>query len=200
MPHLTFVLVCNLLAFAFSLAMYPFVIQAIRLGEKTNLATWISWLVMDIALLAAQYSQHAVSYQLAAYAAGTTAVLGFCVYRKVPMYWDITDTSCTVVVLVAAMIWWHTGRATDATIIYLSAMTVASYPMYKHFRRSKRIRLLPWVLNFIGAVFAVGAIKAFTVVDAAPAFTFLALSATFNFAVALTWRDEKIVSQVFMGD
>ena len=192
----------NWLALAFSAVAYVFyIVPILRKKETTTLSTWMSWFVMDSAVLVAMIDEHKVAYQLIAYSIGCVAVMLAAWKVGAASGWSRVDSTCTVLVILAAALWGVTGGPGLAVAIELFAMSIGSIPLFIHFWESpKPISPWPWLGNLVGAAFAIPAVTSWDVVGAAAPVTFLILSVIFNTAVLRTHRNSKFWSKVLLID
>jgi hypothetical protein len=151
----------------------------IKSGAKANLATWISWLLMDLAILAGMLQRKADVLLIATYTLGTLLVVIVCALGRPDFKWGQTEKVCISLVVVVIVVWALTGSAEVAICISLVAITIGSFPMAKGlWENPANEKLLPWVLVALGTFFSVLDIKNWTFVQAATPVWCLILQST----------------------
>ncbi len=183
------------LAFIFSaLAYVPYVWSLSKSKARPTLSVWISWLVMDGAIFAAALAKDIFLYQVGAYVVGCIAIIGVSLYKNPTLGWTKLDTICTALVLAAVALWAMTGDANIAMLVSLAAMVIGSLPMYRNvWQDPSREPMLPWLLNWAGALCGVLAITEWSIAGALAALVFFALSTSFNIFVLRQLLPRKAV-------
>lgn len=156
------------LSFVFSVAAYvPYTTSVWSSTSRPTLSTWLSWWIMDIAILAGMFAKDAVAMQMIAYVIGCAFVIGACLWRKAILGWTRLDSICMVLVFGAIVLWTLSGDADFAIIMSLVAVTIGCIPMLINvWHTPAREPFLPWVLITIGGLFGVAAIPKWTIADA----------------------------------
>lgn len=181
------------LAVLFSIAAYiPYIDGILRHGKRPTISTWLSWLVMDSAILAGMIAKGDIAYQMVAYVIGVCAVLAACMYKRTKVGWNGLDTLCMGLVFLAVVLWYYSGDADIAIVLSLVAISIGCVPMFQNvIKDPEREPLLPWVLNLTGAVFGIFAIKHLTIAGAATPIVFAAISFPINLIIFRGWVDRK---------
>ncbi|NTU66982.1 MAG: hypothetical protein HGB08_03600 [Candidatus Moranbacteria bacterium] len=169
----------SVLAFLFSLADYVVYIAYIIKSKdiRPTLSSWISWFVMDAAILAGIIAAGEMAWQIVACTLGSLCVI-FAIWRKrtFVMNWTRLDFSCLGIVLLSALIWGISGNPNIGIVINIIAITIGTVPMFRNLWRDPNIEpLLPWALVAIGGVFGILAISAWNLASALAPVWFLAL-------------------------
>lgn len=155
------------------------------------ISAWLSWVLSDATMFAAQIADKTVAWQLALYVGGPIVLIGLC-FRKGTMLararggaytwkaalfdWNHKDTACVAVVVVAILIWVINRNPDHA--IYLTSFSLligtiaVAGPLYKNPRREM---LSGWGLFLIGGIFGLGAIGNWNVTGALPIVEFALL-------------------------
>lgn len=167
----------NALAFIFTMILYLPYARAIRASAaRPTLSSWISWLIMDVAILAGMLAKGVFLWQMAAYIIGCAWIIRVTWKKGGALGWKPLDTVCVSAVALSAALWWLTGDAEIAIIVSLAAMIVGTVPLFRNLLEDpKREPLLPWSFALLGGIFGFLAIPAWTVAGAATPSVFLAL-------------------------
>lgn|GEM_PF-1161833 len=187
------VTVYDLLAFGFSAAAYvPYVRGILKRTTLPTMSSWISWLIMDTAILVAALAKHELPYQLTAYIVGCVVVIGTNLYVKASLGWTKLDSFCVGLVILAAVLWSQSGDPNVAIVLSLTAMFVGSISMcINDWADPHRESSLAWLCNLGGAIFGVCAIKNWTIAGALSPVFFLTLSIVFNIVIQRQWFDAR---------
>lgn len=156
------------LSFIFStLAYVPYTISTLTSSTRPTLSTWLSWWIMDVAILAGMFVKGAVALQMLAYVIGCAFVIGACLWRGANVGWTKVDTICMVFVLIAIVLWALSGDANFAIVLSLSAVLIGCVPMLKNILKDPaREPLFPWILVMVGGLFGIAAIPQWTIANA----------------------------------
>lgn len=154
----------------------PYVLAIISGEAKPTLSTWISWFLMDSAIFAGMIAANDIAYQMVAYIAGTTLVLGLSAYRRASLGWKTLDTVCVFIVVLAVGLWVYTGDPNLAIIFSLVAIVVGTVPMLSNLIKDPTVEpMLPWILVSIGGTFGLLAIPSWTIAGALTQIVFFLL-------------------------
>ena len=135
--------------------------------SRPTLSAWLSWWIMDLAILAGMYAKEAVAVQMVAYVIGCAFVIGACLWRRADLGWTPLDSKCMALVLGALVLWALSGDANFAIVMSLVAIAASCVPLIKNlWHDPTREPLLPWILITIGGIFGVAAIPKWTIADA----------------------------------
>lgn len=178
------------LSFFFSAIAYIWFVRGV-LESKTRptISSWISWGLMDGAILAGMVVAGEIAWQMAAYTFGVCCVLYACRYKKASMDWKNLDTFCVCAVCLAIAGWMMTGNPDVAIIVSLVAITVGSVPMLVNsWRNPHNEQLLPWTLIVTGGAFGVLAIKNWSIAGALTQVVFLLIQIAVFLLIARKFR------------
>ena len=170
-----------LLAFLFPIMTYVLYVQAILSGgAHPTISSWISWGVMDFAILSAMIAARSIAWQMVAYTIGTAVIIGVSLLKGVTVGWSNLDSVCIVVVIVAIILWIISGKPSVAVIFSIVAAVIGSVPnIVNVWHNPTNEPLLPWLLITVGSVFGVAAIKKWDTVGALTPIAFLVLQVAF---------------------
>lgn len=156
------------LALVFSVSAYgPYMKSVLESTSRPTLSAWLSWWIMDIAILAGMYAKEAVAVQMIAYVIGCTFVIGACLWRRANLGWTPFDSKCIALVVSAVVLWALSGDANFAIIMSLVAVVVGCIPLMRNlWHDPTREPFLPWTLITIGGFFGFLAIPRWTIADA----------------------------------
>ncbi len=168
---------CFLLSIGFYVAYIPSVLSG---KTKPTLSSWISWVIMDSAILAGMLAQGAISWQLVAYVMGTSVLLALCAWRGSSLGWKRLDSYCLSVSVLASALWAISGNPNIAIVLSLAAIVVGSMPMFVNtWKNSIHESILPWAVSFVGGIFSVLAIREWTIASALTPITIFVLQCIF---------------------
>lgn len=120
----------NILGVTLASLLYIYLFQQIRKGGvEQNLATWVSWGLLDIVAGVSLYVQGGNWYLLAIYIAGSL-VISTCIFRSAKFMWGLTETVCSVLVVISIIMWAQSGPW-YATIISTVGVAFATLPQLK---------------------------------------------------------------------
>lgn len=169
-----------ILSVGFSAAAYVFYTRSVLRSARPTLSAWISWGLMDGAILAAMIVAGEIAWQMVAYVIGVCVVLAASIYKKAALDWKRLDTYCLVIVVIAVTLWAISGDPNIAIILSLVAITVGCIPLIANvWKDPSREPLLPWLLITIGGFFGVLAIREWNIAAALTPVWFLALMGFF---------------------
>lgn len=179
----------GVLAFLFTIALYaPYAKSIIAQSARPTLSSWISWLIMDIAILAAMVAQKAIAWQMVAYALGCGFIICVTLWKGGTLGWKRLDSICVGLVAVAAILWWQSGDPDVAIVVNLAAMIIGSVPLWQNLREDPmREPFLPWCLALAGGIFGVLAIPALSIAGALTPVVFLLLQLYTIALIARRW-------------
>ena len=167
------------LAFLFSLAAYaPYAWEVFKNRAHPTLSSWISWLAMNVVILAGMLAQGTIAWQMVAYILGISLIIVMSLWKKIPLGWKRLDTFCVVSVGIAIVLWISTENPNTAIVISVAADCVGTVPMLVNiWHKPEREPYLPWILTIIGGGFGVLAIQKMSIADALTPIVFFALQA-----------------------
>jgi hypothetical protein len=155
-----------------------YVPEVIKRKTPPPLSTWISWFLMDVALIWTMWPK--ISPLLVVYFAGCCAMLVAYWRARLPFAWKTMDTVCLLIVVISLGFYFVSGNPEIAIGLILLAMTVSSGPLIVElYHHPEAEPIAPWMLIGWGASAAVAAVQKVTFVDAGPAICFLVLSVVF---------------------
>jgi hypothetical protein len=151
----------DLLALVVSVIAYVPLVRSIYTSKaRPTISLWISWGLMDTAILAGMIAAGEIGWQMVAYVIGVGFVLGVCIYKKASLGWTRLDTICLLIVIVAILMWALSGDPDMAIIFSLIAAVVATIPFARNLWIDPAREIMsPWVLFLIGGIFGVMAIQ-----------------------------------------
>lgn len=159
---------------------YVFYASAVLHSARPTLSAWISWGLMDGAILAAMICAGEIAWQMVAYVIGVVVVLAVSIYKKAILDWKRLDTYCMAIVVIAVALWAISGNPNIAIILSLVAITVGCIPLIANvWKDPSREPLLPWLLITIGGIFGVLAIREWNIAAALTPVWFFALMSLF---------------------
>ncbi len=178
------------LSFVFSVAAYvPYTRAVLYSSAKPTLSTWLSWWIMDFAILAGMFAKHAVAMQMIAYVVGCAFVIGACFWRKAILGWTRLDSICMLLVVCAIVLWALSGDANFAIVMSLIAMCIGTVPMLVNVSHAPaREPFLPWILVLIGGLFGVAAIPKWTIAAALTPVVFAIVQVAFVLLISRKFR------------
>ena len=178
------------LSFAFSVAAYvPYVKSTLSSTAKPTLSTWLSWWIMDIAILAGMFAKDAVAMQMVAYVVGCAFVIGACLWRSADLDWKRLDSVCMGLVVLAIALWALSGDANFAIVMSLVAVLIGSAPLLINILKNpEREPFLPWILITIGGLFGVAAIPQWTIAAALTPIVFAIVQVAFVVIISRKFR------------
>lgn len=165
------------LAFLFSIATYvPYTQAVLKSNARPTISAWISWWIVDIAILAGIMASGEMAWQLVAYIVGVIFVLGASIYKGCAGGWTRLDFICLGLVIVAVGLWAVTGNPRISIVITLIAMSIGTIPMLVNvWKNPTREPVFPWILVTIGGLFAVLAVQRWNIAAALTPLWMLAL-------------------------
>lgn len=165
-----------ILAFLLSASAYvPYVISVLTSDARPTISSWISWLLMDAAILAGMIVANEIAWQMVAYIVGAICVIGVSVYKGAALGWNWIDSISLVIVIIAVGLWGISGNPNVAIVLSLIAITIGSIPTVVNlWKTPTREPLLPWILILAGGICGVLAIPALNIAAAlAPLWFFI---------------------------
>lgn len=160
-----------------TIPVYHYYYKAVRGAEEpTTMSAWLSWLLLDLAILAGMIKSGAVVPQVVVYTIGTAWVFWGCYQRGFTLGWTRMDTGCLVVVVICAALLLFTKDAVAAIMLSTLACVVATIPMVGPlYRNPRKEPMLPWGLVSAGTFFALIALRKFDLENAFTPAVFLPL-------------------------
>ncbi len=120
----------NWMSVSLAVILYLYLARQIRKGSaEQNLATFISWGLLDTVAGVSLYVQHGNWYLLLAYVAGCALIVG-CIISSAKFTWGWVEIVCFAMVVVSIVIWKLSSPA-YATIISTAGVAIACYPQIK---------------------------------------------------------------------
>jgi hypothetical protein len=172
-----------------ALAYVFYVVMTLVKPARPTLSTWISWLIMDGALLAGMIAKNVFAIQMYVYPIGCVAVILACLCRKAGMGWTRFDSICVALVIIAVGLWYLSGNADIAIIVSIVAILIGTLPLFWHVWEDPSVEpLTPWVLVAIGGISGVIAIQHLTIADALTPIVFGIVQVAFMILVAQKFR------------
>lgn len=171
----------EVLSLIFTALAYVYYVRAIlKSVTRPTVSSWISWLMMDMAIFAAMLTEGIFSVQMATFVGGSIVVLIVCLFKKASVGWRMLDTICVAIVVAAVSLWALSGSATIAILMSLVAAIVGSIPMLVNtWQNPENETMAPWMTVFVGTIFALCALDSWTLVSSSAGFTFAALQLSF---------------------
>lgn len=121
----------NVLGVTLAFLLYIYLFQQIRKGGvEQNLATWVSWGLLDIVAGVSLYVQGGNWYLLAIYVAGSI-VISTCIFRYTPFALGWIETVCFLLVVASIVFWVRSNNPSYATVISTIGVAVATLPQLK---------------------------------------------------------------------
>jgi len=184
------------LSFLFSVGAYwPYAKSVWQSKSRPTVSTWLSWWIMDLAILAGMYFKDAVAIQMVAYVIGCGIVIGACILRRANLGWKRIDTICMLLVMAAIGLWAVSGDANFAIIMSLIAICIGCVPLFFNVLEApEREPMLPWALITTGGFFGVAAIPHYTVADALTPIVFFVVQVTFTLLIMRQFRKKVAVT------
>jgi hypothetical protein len=157
-----------ILSFLFSAGAYvPYVKAVLVSNARPTISTWISWGVMDAALLAGMIAADEMAWQLVSYIGGVGFVIAASVYKGATLGWTRLDSVCISLVFMAVGLWTLSGNPNIAIMTSAIATTIGTIPMVRNiWHNPTREPILPWILVVIGGGFGVSAVRSWTIAAA----------------------------------
>jgi len=120
----------NTLSIILAAFIYLHLARQIRKGSaEQNLATWISWALLDVVAGVSLFVQGGNWYLLTIYVAGCTLIT-CCIIGSAKFTWKAVETICFLLVIASIVVWTQTS-ARYATIISTAGVVIATYPQLK---------------------------------------------------------------------
>lgn len=192
--EMSLIRIYSALAFLFSIAMYvPYVKSVLSSKAHPTISSWISWCIMDAAILGAMIAQDAIASQMVAYVMGTVVVVAASLLKGAVLGWKKLDSICLVIVVAAVALWILSGNPDVAIMLSLMAIIIGTVPMIVNILYEPTHEpFLPWVLCLIGGFFGVAAIPAWTIAAALTPVVFLVLQVMIVVLVSRKFRSPEI--------
>lgn len=165
------------ISFALTCAAYPMYIWALsQKGTRPNVASWLSWLLLDVVILLAMWSSGENILQMSAYTVGTLFVVWAVIRMNPEMKFSLVDVTCLGLVAFAITIWFFFGNPELAIFLGLVGVTVGTIPMWVGLHKEpSNESLYPWGLIVMGGICAVLGIETWSFAEAAMPVWFLLL-------------------------
>lgn len=122
--------VYNILAVSLVVIIYVYLVQQIRTGTaRQNLATWTSWVLLDIVAGTSLYVQGGNWYLIAIYVVGGSIIVATIIQSSLfELGW--VEIVCFILVVVCIVMWKLSGPQ-YATVISTIGVAIATYPQIK---------------------------------------------------------------------
>ncbi len=184
------------LAFLFSAVAYVFYIKSVLASNaQPTISSWISWWLMDIAILAGIIAAGEMAWQMVAYIVGVVFVIGASVYKGAVVGWTRLDSVCLAIVIVAIGLWVISGDPNIAIVLSLVAITIGTIPMVVNiWRHPAREPLVPWFFFLAGGIFGVLAIPVWNIAAALTPVWFLVLGVLNVLLISRKLRSSNVVA------
>lgn len=152
----------------------PYIRSILKRTTKPTLSAWLSWLSIDMVIIAAMISKHSIVWQMFVYAAGSIIVIILCLFKRASLEWKALDSLCVGLVIMAMFGWYFTGDANVAIVISIIANTVGSIPMLRNLWIDPHNESLEcWLYALLASTFGVLAIPSMTIAYALAPIAFL---------------------------
>jgi hypothetical protein len=119
--------VYNLWALAIAIVIYAYIVLTGATGQ--NLATWISWAMLDTVATFSLYAKHGNWYLVALYVCGSSFV-SHSIWKSATFKWGTTEKICVVMVIVCIVAWKIAGPD-YATVGAVIGVSIATWPQIK---------------------------------------------------------------------
>ena len=120
----------NIASVTFASFIYIYLARQISKGKaEQNLATWLSWGLLDLVAGISLFAQDGNWYLPTFYVAGCTLIL-YCIIGSAKFKWGRVETICFLLVIVSVFMWTRSGPW-YATVISTVGVVIASYPQLK---------------------------------------------------------------------
>ncbi len=120
----------NAMSLSLAVILCIYLAYQIRKGSaEQNLATWISYVLLDGVAGLSLFAQHGNWYLLSVYVVGNMIIV-FCIIGSAKFTWGWVETICFLLVIVSIVVWKLSGPM-YATIISTIGMSIATYPQIK---------------------------------------------------------------------
>jgi hypothetical protein len=109
---------------------YAYLAYQIRKGAaKQNIATWVSFALLDIVAGISLHNQHGNWHLFLIYTMGSSTIV-LCIFGSAKVTWNWVEKTCVGLVVAAIAIWILLG-AQYATVLSTIGMAIAAYPQFK---------------------------------------------------------------------
>lgn len=117
----------NLLSVSLAVVIYRHLAREMRSGTaEQNLATWISWLLLDFVIGISLFVQHGNWYLLAVYVGGSIFI-SYHIIRSAKFEWGIIENICFLFFLTSIVLWYFSSPW-YATLISTIGIAIATIP------------------------------------------------------------------------
>ena len=156
-------------------AFLPYVHAILQKKTKPKRATWIVWASLDIITLAAMYKTDTVNWQILGATVGALIVAGLSLKFGIPG-WKKLDKLCLAGAILGIAFWKTFSSPTLGIMISLCVGFLGSFPTFESaWKHPERENKWAWTIFWISCVFAVIAIRHWTLDDAAQPIMFLVI-------------------------
>lgn len=158
-----------------AIAYFPYIYAILKKGAKPCQATWFTWAILDIVIVAGMIAKRALNGQMAMMTAGALVVAILSVkYGK--RGWNWIDVSCLAGAAAGIFFWWLSGDPVVGLLIVLGVNCLGSFPTFVSiWEDPKRESCLAWLTAWLSSLLATAAIPAWTIADAAQPIIFAAI-------------------------
>lgn len=151
------------LAFVLMMICYFFFVREIKKPgsqEKVNLATWISWGLLDTILFFAMLETDTLLGTMPAYVLGVSWVVVTAVRKGAIFAPTWMDFFCAAIVGLAIGWWFIRGGPQGAIVLVAFGCAVATVPLVQHLLKEPRANsLTAWLFGLAGTGAAIFAVK-----------------------------------------
>lgn len=156
----------------FAIAYIPYIRTILNGKTRPSKASWIIWASLDVIVLAGMIAKHSLNYQIA------TAVIGSSIVAILSLKygtsgWTKLDKLCLTGAILGVILWLTFDNPLFGILTSLGIMFIGSIPTFvSAWRDASREDKPAWTMFWISCVFALLAVPAWTVADAAQPITF----------------------------
>lgn len=146
-------------------------------------ATWLIWAVLDAIALAGMAAKGSLNGQIIASTIGAsmTALLAL---KYGVAGWTLIDKICLAGAMLSIILWIYFGDSNAGIITSLVAILIGAWPTFESaWKNPENENKWAWLMFFLACVFAVIAIPAFTIQDAAQPICFILIESTMMYLV-----------------
>ncbi len=176
-------------------AFIPYFIETWRVGTpkdaRPTVSGFVCWVLSDFVILAAMIAGDSISWQMVPYVTGGTILIGLCMRKNLKIAalrgeagtfkdafldWTNRDTACIVIVAAAITAWAIKHDPDYAIYLTIFSCAIGTYAIAVPLMEDPyKESMFSWGLFFLGGLFGIVAIPAWTVTGAAAPITFSVL-------------------------
>ncbi|MEK7647301.1 MAG: hypothetical protein AAB378_02935 [Patescibacteria group bacterium] len=158
----------------FAFGYVPYIRSIVRGETKPSKASWIIWAVLDVIVLAGMMAEHSVNYQIAIAVIGSSLVTILSL-KYGASGWTRLDKCCFAGAILGIILWLIFNNPIFGIITSLGVMSIGSIPTFvSAWGDASREDKSAWTIFWISCIFALMAVPAWTVANAAQPITFFA--------------------------